>query len=467
MRPSNLFLHSFGLLCLVLSVASTPVDSLDSLFDSESDQSAPEHSYPHASPAVPSNLVVAHHIVGLTEKYTDEDWCSDIRLAGDTGIDGFMLNVGGDSWQFGQVQRAFSAAADCSPGFKLGISFDMTSIPCSKSDDAKLLQNYINVLRGHPLYLSFNSRPLFSAFSGEDCTFERESPNAGWNDVIKPGDATEQVYFVPSFFVDPASLPSWTAMDGACDWDAAWPNGDNPIEFDSDNRWIDNLDGRTYMAGVSPWFFTHYSPQTYNKNFIYQFDDWMFTRRWELLMANRDKVPIVQLLTWNDFGESHYLGPLLPHTSQPNSQAWVDGFDHTGWLDLFAYYIEAFKTDAYPDITRDRIFLWARLYPSSASTLDPVGKPDNWEWTQDYLWAVCLLSAPADVVLQCGSTKQEATNVPAGLAKFKLPLTTACNVAALIEREDGSGVRFEPEGMRFTTEPQQAYNFNAFVAASP
>lgn len=37
----------------------------------------------------------------------------------------------------------------------------------------------------------------------------------------------------------------------------------------------------------------------------------MFSRRWELLIANRDKVDIVQLITCNDFGESHYVGPLL------------------------------------------------------------------------------------------------------------------------------------------------------------
>ena len=37
---------------------------------------------------------------------------------------------------------------------------------------------------------------------------------------------------------------------------------------------------------------------------------------------------LVEICTWNDFGESHYIGPI--HGAQPNSQAWVDGFDHTG-----------------------------------------------------------------------------------------------------------------------------------------
>ena len=37
---------------------------------------------------------------------------------------------------------------------------------------------------------------------------------------------------------------------------------------------------------------------------------------------------LVQIVTWNDFSESHYIGPI--HGDQPNSQQWVDGFDHSG-----------------------------------------------------------------------------------------------------------------------------------------
>ncbi|KAJ7896115.1 hypothetical protein B0H13DRAFT_2523427 [Mycena leptocephala] len=34
-----------------------------------------------------------------------------------------------------------------------------------------------------------------------------------------------------------------------------------------------------YMAGVSPWFFTHYSPQTFNKNWLY-LSDTLLIDRW-------------------------------------------------------------------------------------------------------------------------------------------------------------------------------------------
>jgi len=32
------------------------------------------------------------------------------------------------------------------------------------------------------------------------------------------------------------------------------------------------------------------------------------------------------------------------------SEAWVDGVDHEGWLDMASYYIQAYKTGNYPAI---------------------------------------------------------------------------------------------------------------------
>ena len=51
------------------------------------------------------------------------------------------------------------------------------------------------------------------------------------------------------------------------------------------------------------------------------------------------------------------------------------------WLDLQEYYISAYKTGKYPDITDDRVYLWGRLYPSNMTiSNDPIGIPDNWQW---------------------------------------------------------------------------------------
>lgn len=414
-------------------------------------------------------------MVGNVYNYTVDTWVQDITLAASKGIDAFALNLGADAWQPSQIANAYSAAlrfnANRATPFHLFFSFDMSSIPCSAASHAGVLQEYIRTYANHPN--SFKYKPaqqgqekmLVSTFAGESCTFGQGSLDAGWRYAVKPGGSSgvPAVWFVPSFFVDPNTFPSLTVIDGAFQWNSGWPSGNNNISFAPDLSYISKLPGKTYMAGVSPWFFTHYGVNTYNKNWIYRGDDWLLPQRWEMLVSNRSTVSFAQVISWNDFGESHYVGPVLG--IQPMSEGWVNGFDHQGWLDLLKYYVSAYKTGAYPVVTKDRVFLWARLYPVDATAPDPVGKPSNYQWTQDYLWAVTLLSAPADVTLSCGPTSQK-TAVPAGASKLKLRLSTDCSVRAVVTRGTNTAVNFAPPGFSFSTRPP-SYNFNAFVAASP
>lgn len=52
-----------------------------------------------------------------------------------------------------------------------------------------------------------------------------------------------------------------------------------------------------------------------------------------MLIQHRSSVNFAQVVTWNDYGESHYIGPI--EGAQPNSQAWVNGFDHQGDSSVF------------------------------------------------------------------------------------------------------------------------------------
>ncbi|KAJ7713164.1 glycoside hydrolase family 71 protein [Mycena metata] len=499
MRAFSLLLHSFAFFFYASSVASSPV-GLGQLFGSDQpDQQttpaqapSPAHAESHAqnpspakaqSPAqnpptaeVPagasptsthsssagssSKPVVAHFIVGNAERYTKDDWKTDIDRARSAGFDGFALNVGETDWQVDQFHTALDAAAGTD--FKLFVSLDMTAISCSNT---ALLRRYFTEFQDSPQYLRMGGKPVISTFAGEQCTFGTANSNDGWRSFMDSTGA-EPCFFIPAFFFNnPSTLEDYSVMDGGFNWNAAWPAGDFDINFDPDESWIRPLGGRAYMAGVSPWFFTHYLSGSYNKNFIYLCDNWMFAQRWELLIANRDRIAMVQGMTWNDWGESHYLGPLIQDEKEPESQAWVDGFDHTGWLDLFAYYAHAFKTGDYPAIGRDRIFLWSRLYPSNVNANDSLGRPANWQWTRDFLWAVVLLTDSATVILRCGPNL-ESWDVPSGLSKLKLLLTVDCSVTASVQRADGSGMDFLPAGFTFSTTPP-SYNFNAFVAASP
>lgn len=53
----------------------------------------------------------------------------------------------------------------------------------------------------------------------------------------------------------------------------------------------------------------------------------------------------VEFISWNDTGESHYIGNAWPEviSGSPDIQAYSDGFDHKGWLQVIAPFIAAYK----------------------------------------------------------------------------------------------------------------------------
>lgn len=414
---------------------------------------------PAAGTVAQVKSVFAHFMVGNTYHYGVEDWKKDIVLAMGHEIDAFALNVGREDWQRERVQDAFTAAAGTD--FRLFISLDMTSIPCASPADAEPLKQYIKEYYHHPNQFRYNGLPMISTFFGEGCLFGTGSPNQGWMSAIK-GIGDMPLTFIPSFFVDPGKFGEFTVMDGAFSWNSGWPMDNIPADFEMDEQYIRGLGGRTYMAAMSPWFFTHYGPDTWNKNWIFRTEDWHLCRRWELLIQNRAKIGIAEIVTWNDYGESHYIGPIAG--DQPMSQAWVDGFDHQGWLPLIQYYIHAFKTGEYPTIVKDQVFMWGRLYPAGADASDHVAKPKNWGWTEDNIYVVVLLTGRADVTLKCGPTKQEVTLGP-GLSKLKIRPIETCQATVAISRLGVIVVDHSPPGYRFTTGPP-SYNFNAFVSSS-
>lgn len=444
-----------------------------------------------------TKFVVAHFMVGNSYPYTVDNWLSDIQLAYQSGIDGFALNVGTDSWQPQQVANAYEAAQQSGTGFKLFMSFDMSSLPCSTAADAATLRNYITTYATHPNQFLYNGRVFASTFSGESCTFGQGSAVSGWSSqFIQQLSGSNAVYFVPSFFVDTSTFSTYSGViDGMFNWNSAWPvqvttsyassilgaignilqNPSSALNSLSslvgsttpDQQYINALnamgDTKTYMAAVSPWFFTHYSPQTYNKNWIYLSDDHLYAKRWESLVQIRDQVDIVECLTWNDYGESHYLGPI--EGDQPNSQAWVDGFDHTGWLNLTLYYATAFKTGSYPPVTKDQIVMWSRPHPALATAPDPVGQPQNFQITEDKVWAVVLATSSGTVTLSTSSSQSQTFSVSAGVSKLTIPITSGGYMAATLSRNGQTVINLKSTNFTFNPNPP-SYNFNALVISS-
>ncbi|KAI0316035.1 glycoside hydrolase [Amylostereum chailletii] len=431
--------------------------------------------------------VVAHVIVGNLAPYTIDNWKSDINLAQANGLDGFVLNTG--AGQQDRVSLAFQAAQELGTGFKLFMSFDMSAMPCATEDDAAVLRKYITDYAQHPNQLIYKGRVYATTFAGQECKFGQGSVVTGWaTQFSRHPDLTgmNRVYFVPGFFIDPATFPTYNdVIDGSINWNSAWPTsitaenvgGLSQAQLDdllagtaTDNSYLSGLasmsnsSDKGYLPTVSPWFFTHYSPQTFNKNWVYYGDSHMYAKRWESLVSRRDQFDIVEVVTWNDFGESHYIGPI--EGAQPNSQAWVDGFDHTAWLGLTNYYAQAFKAGSFPAITEDKLYMWARPNPKDATTTDDsVGQPTNFEMETDTVWVVALTTAAATVTLSTTSSDAKSSNVSAGLSKLSIPISAGGIMHGQIVRNGQVAVDLQPAGFTFNSNPTN-YNYNAFVATN-
>ncbi|KAF7297978.1 hypothetical protein HMN09_01018700 [Mycena chlorophos] len=423
--------------------------------------------------------VFAHFMVGNTYPYTVDDWTADIEEALENHLDGFVLNVGKEDWQRDRVALCFDALSGprfSSKSFFLFLSFDMSSFPAAEATHVKLLCEYLSVFGDHPRMLKLRdsagkAKIVVSTFAGESARFGERDLNAGWvfakaamESVVGP------IHFIPAFFVDPATYSELSCLDGVFNWNGGWPIHLTPshpraeienARLDTDAHHLRNLQKhQTYMAAVSPWFFTHYGVNSWNKNWIYRCDDWLLVRRWEQLLAIRDSIDIVQVISWNDYGESHYICPTI-RGAQPNSQKWVDGFSHAAWARLNGYFARAFRDGVFPNIERDEIFWWARPHARDAvAPQDEVPRPRNWELTDDKCWIVILATAPAHVSMAAGDQDVVEADIEAGLTRLSRSLVVGEGIRVTLHRAGKLVVEFRPPDFEFVGTPT-VHNFNA------
>jgi len=175
-------------------------------------------------------------------------------------------------------------------------------MPCSSPEHAGALRDYITRYADHPNQLRYNGNVFASTFAGDTCTFGSGSSVDGWKtQFIDQLTGNNKVHFVPAFFADPNTFKNFdSVIDGVYNWNSAWPvelttdkasgllqpiggNLNDATRLSSpvltnligsiqpDKVYLGGLDGmpnaaKTYMASVSPWFFTHYGPDSFNKN---------------------------------------------------------------------------------------------------------------------------------------------------------------------------------------------------------
>ncbi|KAG9020111.1 hypothetical protein FS837_008584, partial [Tulasnella sp. UAMH 9824] len=207
-------------------------------------------------------LVVAHFMVGNTYSYDKAMWTKQINLAKALGIDAFVLNFGALDWEYSRMQDGYDAASAVG-GFKMFLSFDMTSLTCGSWSDTASISSTIVRWASHAAQLKDSTGAVYvGTFSGENCWFGQGDFAAGWTQAVKTGPRNSGVTtkFIPSFFPVGSHGDMFSSfMDGTFPWNNAWPMGNYDISWSGDSSTVNGLDrsrGQVYMAPISPWFFT-------------------------------------------------------------------------------------------------------------------------------------------------------------------------------------------------------------------
>ncbi|KAK4222740.1 glycoside hydrolase [Podospora fimiseda] len=299
--------------------------------------------------------VFAHMIVGNLPSFTLSDWESDIKLAQEASIDAFVLNIGAkDESNANSLDLAFQAAN--SAGFKLFFSFDYAAQGAWPKDQViALLEQFGN----DPAYFKHDGeRPFVSTFEGPDSA-------ADWTEIKQATNA----FFIPDWSsrnpTDAIGLAGGVA-DGLFSFDS-WPTGNENATTALDQPFVEALgEEKLYMMPVSPWFYTNLPGL--GKNWMWRGDQ-LWETRWDNVMEVQPD--FVQILTWNDFGESHYIGPV--HENQLElfdvfeaPINYVRNYTHDGWRKLLPFQIELYKTGQVPAEINESVMAYYRSAPALA-----------------------------------------------------------------------------------------------------
>lgn len=386
-------------------------------------------------------------------------------------IDAFALNIAfGDEGNQGSIANAFSAAE--SLGFKLFFSFDyaggISAWPLGTVVD------FTNQYSSSSAYFQYFGKPFVS-------TFEGPASSKDWSTI----KASTGCFFMPDW----SSLGAKAALeldeaDGLFSW-AAWPWGPDDMDTHVDASYLQFLNETgtplPYMMAVSPWFFTNLPG--YDKNWMWRGDDLWFDRWQEVWYIRPD---LVEIITWNDYGESHYIGPLHSDsygafdadTGNPPYNYALD-MPHDGWRLILPYVIDMYKYGT-ASVTQEGLVAWYRLYPANAPCSSGNTSANTHtqfqlefepsEIAEDRIFYSALLASNADVTVTIGSSviTGEWRNIPdGGIGIYHGSVLTSGQTGAVTVVMSRSGVTLATVIGAEITEacPHGIQNWNAWVGA--
>nr|WSX48752.1 endo-1,3-alpha-glucanase family glycosylhydrolase [Streptomyces sp. NBC_00974] len=341
----------------------------------------------------------------------------EVRTARAAGIDGFtldLLSLSGKNWE--RSRLLMDAARSVDPAFKIMLMPDMTSL---KAEDPRAFAAALaDIGKAPSAHRLPDGRLVVSPFKAEAKNV------AWWTQVLDALKAEHGIRtaFVPLFLDFGANSDQFAPISyGFSEWGSRSYVGQEGSARDA--RRAHGL-GKIWMQPVSV-------QDARPNQGIYDEAGNTATLRTTWTRAIEDEADWVQLTTWNDYSEGSQFAPSL----------------HNGYayLDLSSYYLTKFKTDSWPKIVRDTLYLTSRTQYAAA---DPTGDQSlvmslrkGSAAPRDAVEVLSFLAAPASISTAVGGAKG-AHEAPAGVHSELLALNAGTSSAAVV-RDGKAGARVE------------------------
>ncbi|KAE8355999.1 glycoside hydrolase [Aspergillus coremiiformis] len=414
-----------------------------------------------------AKAVFAHFMVGNSAKYSNHDWKHDIQLALKAHIDAFALNMAHNTILNESLEKAFDIAEDLD--FKLFFSFDYAANGSwPKQDTIDLMNQY----KDHPAYYKHHSKPFLSTFEG--------ATSHDWPEIKNRTDT----FFIPDWSsIGPEAAANNSYVDGLFSWDA-WPAGPTEMNTSADEAYRYALQGRPYMMPVSPWFYTNLPG--FDKNWVWRGDN-LWHDRWQQVISFQPE--FVEIISWNDYGESHYIGPLRQKAFEAFEQGdapfnYADNMPHDGWRTFLPFVIDQYKNpNSTIHIPKENVVSWYRLHPVSVCTTN--GTTGNSktqgqieyqpsQLLEDRIMYSALLRTPANVTVTIGKDTVPGSwdGVPTdgrGIYHGSVPFTSKLGkvkVAITRGKKEVASITGNPITSTCPRKEKGVQNYNAWVGTS-
>ncbi|KAJ9150800.1 Glycoside hydrolase family 71 protein [Pleurostoma richardsiae] len=399
----------------------------------------------------------AHYMIGTI---TNDHCHQDIVDAQGLGIDAFALNFDQfASWSNTTVDNLFNNAEAL--GFKLFFSFDMST---GYFNDPNQYASYLMQYISRSSYYTYDEKPLVTTFGGGSVSTSQ------WNQFKS---TVGSIVLIPAFYQTTPSSSFFSnnpALDGAFNWNSWASEGQGKIVVPTtdDETYLQAAKsaGKLFIMGISPLQFKHIDS---GQNWYLRGEANLEYRLGQALSLQPD---MLELQTWNDAGESHYMGNIWP---EPISGSvipdYTDGYDHTGYWQVLPSFIQAWKrgdtgtADMVPTngAAAQGVF-WHHTQLVSASCAPDqlgIGEPSGYQNAEDLVSGVILVAKGQTgliVTVTSGASTLGQATLAEGFNKFSFSgLTTG---AVSVRVAQGSSTVISGTGPISVSSSTSLCNFN-------